>query len=72
MESDDAGKSRETFLKDFQKAAGNDKQNYIAAIQSLPAEVSSKGVKWLGSLVDDLCARASTAVPSLNLFKMQP
>ena len=70
-ESDKTKKSRESFLKDFRKATGDDKRNYIAAIQGLPAEVSSKGVRWLSSLVDDLCARAATTVPSLSLFKNQ-
>jgi len=71
VESDETKKSRESFLRDFQKAAGDDKRNYIAAIQGLPAEVSSKGVRWLSRMVDDLCARAATAVPSLNLFKVE-
>ncbi|MCX5833123.1 MAG: UDP-N-acetylglucosamine pyrophosphorylase [Deltaproteobacteria bacterium] len=71
VQSDATKKSREAFLKDFQKAAGNDRVNYIATIQGLPAKVSSKGVRWLSSLVDDLCARATTALPSMNLFKNQ-
>ncbi len=71
VQSDATKKSREAFLKDFQKAAGNDRVNYIATIQSLPAKVSSKGVRWLSNLVDDLCARAKTALPSMNLFKNQ-
>ena len=68
-ESDKTKKSRESFLEDFRKATGDNKGNYIAAIQGLPAEVSSKGVRWLNSLVDDLCAMAAAAVPSLSLFK---
>jgi bifunctional UDP-N-acetylglucosamine pyrophosphorylase/glucosamine-1-phosphate N-acetyltransferase len=69
--SDATERCREAFLKDFQKAAGNDRANYIATIQGLPAKVSSKGVRWLSSLVTDLCARAATALPSMNLFKNQ-
>jgi UDP-N-acetylglucosamine/UDP-N-acetylgalactosamine diphosphorylase len=71
VESDETKKFRESFLQAFQKATGNDKGNYIAAIQSLPAEVSSKGVRWLSSLVDGLCVTAAKAVPSLGLFKNQ-
>ena len=70
-ESDETKKSRERFLGDFRKAAGDPKGNYIAAIQSLPPEVASTGVRWLSSLVDDLCARAASVVPSLGLFKNQ-
>jgi len=65
---DETQRSREAFLDAFQRAAGRDRSNYIAAIQALPAEVSSQGVRWLGSLVDDLCAAAAEAVPSLELF----
>jgi hypothetical protein len=69
MQSDGTERSRDEFLKAFQKAAGNDRANYIAAIQSLPAEVSTRGVRWLGGLVDDLCARAAKLLPSLHLFR---
>ena len=62
-------RSRDEFLEAFQKAAGDDRSNYIAAIRGLPAEVSAKGVRWLGDLVDDLCRKAAAMLPSLNLFK---
>lgn len=71
VESDETKKSRESFLRAFRKATGDDKGNYIATIQNLPAEVSSKGVRWLSSLVDGLCITAAGAVPSLGLFKNQ-
>jgi bifunctional UDP-N-acetylglucosamine pyrophosphorylase / glucosamine-1-phosphate N-acetyltransferase len=61
--------SREAFLEAFNKAAGSEKANYIGTIQGLPEAVSSKGVCWMNSLVDVLCARVMSAVPSLNLFK---
>ena len=64
----DVERSRDEFLRAFQKAAGNDRANYITAIQSLPAEVAAKGVRWLDDLVDDLCKRAAALLPSLNLF----
>ena len=64
----DVERSRDEFLRAFQKVAGNDRANYITAIQSLPAEVAAKGVRWLDDLVDDLCKRAAALLPSLNLF----
>lgn len=62
-------RSRDTFLADFQRAVGRDRSNYIEAIQGLPEEVSSGGVRWLSGLVEDLCTAAAAAVPSLKLFK---
>ena len=69
LRSSEAEHSRDDFLEAFQKAAGDDRSNYIAAIRGLPAEVSAKGVRWLGDLVDDLCRKAAAILPSLNLFK---
>ena len=71
VKSGETEKCRESFLRDFQKATGGDRRNYIAAVQGLPSDVSSQGVRWLSLLVDEYCARAATAVPSLNLFKNQ-
>lgn len=64
-------KARELFLDAFQKTEGSSSSNYIAAIQGLPAEVSSRGVLWLSSLVDELCAQAGKAVPSLEILRDQ-
>lgn len=69
VQSDAMQSSRDAFFEDFQRVAGSDRTHYIETIQHLPPEVSSKGVEWLKSLVDDLCERTATAVPSLNLFK---
>lgn len=69
VQNDATQRSRDAFLGDFQKATVNDRANYIEAIRHLPPEVSSKGVEWLKSLVDDLCERTATAVPLLNLSK---
>jgi bifunctional UDP-N-acetylglucosamine pyrophosphorylase/glucosamine-1-phosphate N-acetyltransferase len=69
LQSDGTDRFRDEFLNAFRKAAGNDRANYIKAIQGLPAEISAKGVRWLDGLVNDLCARAATLLPSLNLFK---
>ncbi len=67
--SSEAERSRDDFLGAFQKAAGNDRTDYIEAIQGLPAEISAKGVRWLEGLVDDFCKKAAALLPSLNLFK---
>lgn len=69
VQNDATQRSRDAFLRDFQKATANDRAHYIETIRHLPPEVSSKGVEWLKSLVDDLCERTATAVPLLNLFK---
>jgi bifunctional UDP-N-acetylglucosamine pyrophosphorylase/glucosamine-1-phosphate N-acetyltransferase len=69
VQNDATQRSRDEFLGDFQKATANDRADYIEAIRHLPPEVSSKGVEWLKSLVDDLCERTATAAPLLNLFK---
>ena len=61
--------SREAFLADFHKAAGNDKANYVETIQGLPSAIAAKGVKWLSGMVDALCGKVKMAVPSLNIFK---
>ena len=61
--------SRDAFLEDFQRVAGNERTHYIETIRHLPPEVLSKGVEWLKSLVDALCEKTATAVPLLNLFK---
>lgn len=64
-----AKKLREEFLKDLEKAAGNNRTNYIETIQALPAETSLKGSLWLNNIVDELCEKVIKAAPSLNLFK---
>jgi bifunctional UDP-N-acetylglucosamine pyrophosphorylase/glucosamine-1-phosphate N-acetyltransferase len=62
-------KSREAFLADFEKAAGNGKTNYIETIQGLPAGISSKGVIWLNGIVYALSERIVQVLPALGLFK---
>lgn len=61
--------SREAFLDDFEKTVGSNRANYIETIQSLPAAISSKGVTWLGSIVDAMTAKVAQSVPALALFK---
>jgi UDP-N-acetylglucosamine/UDP-N-acetylgalactosamine diphosphorylase len=61
-------KMRENFLDGFDKAAGKSRANYLETIQNLSTEISSKGVAWLNSVVEDLCAKVAKVAPSLNLF----
>lgn len=56
------------FLTPFRAIVGEPATDYIATIQNLPPEVSAAGVQWLQRVVDDLCARAGSLVPSMNLF----
>jgi bifunctional UDP-N-acetylglucosamine pyrophosphorylase/glucosamine-1-phosphate N-acetyltransferase len=69
LQDDVTGKLYEAFQRDFEKVTGNERTNYIEVIQSLPADVASKGVSWLNSIVDTLCKKSSRTLPSLNLFK---
>jgi len=64
-ESPDVKKYRDAFLQGFAKAAGRSKDDYIETIQGLPAAVSVKGVKWLASLVDDICNKVRKVMPSV-------
>jgi len=61
-------KACELFLNAFNKAVGNDRSNYISAIQGLPATISSKGVIWLNGIVDALAERVAESLPSIGLF----
>lgn len=61
--------NRDAFLNSFEKAAGKEKADYIQTIQSLPAEISSKGVTWLTGIVNAHCNQIALIVPSLGLFK---
>ena len=63
-----AEKSRDDFLKDYDKAAGKTAAGYIAVIQALPPNVSAKGTKWLQEVVDIYCNKTKDIVPSLRLF----
>ena len=61
--------SREAFLGDFEKAVESNRTNYIETIQSLPAAISSKGVIWLGGIVDAMSTKVAQSIPALALFK---
>jgi len=57
-------KAREEFLNDFGKNAKDKSANYISTIQSLPAEVSGKGVTWLNGIMMAIAQKAAQALPS--------
>lgn len=59
----------EAFLEDFAKSAGNDKTDYIGAVQKLPGAVSAKGTAWLSGIVRALGDQAARALPLMGLFK---
>lgn len=42
--------------------------HYITSVQRAPAEVTAAGTRWLQQIVDDLCARAGSLVPSMRMF----
>jgi UDP-N-acetylglucosamine/UDP-N-acetylgalactosamine diphosphorylase len=66
--SDMIGKSRDDFLSSFDKTSRGSKENYIAAIKDLPADVSEKGVEWLQQIVDAFCRKTQIIMPSLAMF----
>jgi bifunctional UDP-N-acetylglucosamine pyrophosphorylase / glucosamine-1-phosphate N-acetyltransferase len=59
-------KSKEVFLRDFERSREKDRRPYIETIQKLPPEISAKGVRWLQSIVDYYCQRISTVIPSFK------
>jgi len=61
-------RSHDAFIRAFQKITEHDR-SYIETIQNLPADVASKGSRWLDSMVGTLCEHASRAMPSLSLFR---
>lgn len=61
-------KSRDDFLGAYEKVACITKNDYTAAIQSLPLEVSAKGTKWLQKIIDLYCEKTGEILPRLKLF----
>lgn len=61
--------ARESFLKAFDKAAGNERTNYIGTIQGLPGAASSQGVAWLNEIVSAFAQRMKKALPLMAVFK---
>lgn len=60
---------RDGFLTALHKHERENDSNYIDFVKGLPSDISSQGVKWLQTIVDDLCSKASPLMPSLTLFK---
>jgi len=70
----DAGKTageekRDTFLNTLVKHKGEQGDNYLEVIQSLPPPVSAGGTQWLDAIVNLICEEAGNILPSLNMFK---
>ncbi|MFY9398283.1 MAG: UDP-N-acetylglucosamine pyrophosphorylase [Desulfomonilia bacterium] len=59
---------RGAFLEGLHRARQESGKGYVEVIQALPAEVSSKGTKWLECAVASLCMKASEAVPGLEVY----
>jgi len=60
--------SGDAFLTAFRAAVGEQPRDYVSTVQQLPAEISAAGVRWLQSIVDDLCTRAAALVPATRAF----
>lgn len=58
----------ESFLEALETQKKDQDLDYIAFIQGLPEAVSTKGTKWLQTIVDDRCQRAVDLLPAMNLF----
>jgi bifunctional UDP-N-acetylglucosamine pyrophosphorylase / glucosamine-1-phosphate N-acetyltransferase len=58
---------RDEFVAGFTVLQKNG-TGYLETIQALPADISSRGVKWLKRIVDLYGERVSRAMPSLHLF----
>jgi bifunctional UDP-N-acetylglucosamine pyrophosphorylase / glucosamine-1-phosphate N-acetyltransferase len=59
---------RDAFLDAYEKLAGVTKNDYTAAIQSLPSDISAKGTLWLQKMVDVYCEKTGEILPRLRLF----
>lgn len=56
------------FHEAFRAFARQSPAGYVGTVQALPPEVSRSGVRWLQEIVDHLCGRAASLVPSSGLF----
>jgi len=61
-------KSRDDFLSASEKIRSENGANYLTAIRSFPPLISAKGVAWLQRIVDAVCDKAQSIVPSLDMF----
>lgn len=62
-------KFRAAFLRDFKKAEGHGRVNYISFIRSMPEAVSSKGVIWLNGIINAIDEKIAQILPSWKLFR---
>jgi bifunctional UDP-N-acetylglucosamine pyrophosphorylase / glucosamine-1-phosphate N-acetyltransferase len=62
-------RDKEVFLRCLGQSKGNDAMPYIEAIRKLPPDISTKGIKWLQSIVDYYCQRISRVLSSMGLFR---
>ncbi len=61
--------NQEVFLQYFVQSGRNGAMPYIESIRQLPPDISTKGVKWLQSIVDYYCQRISRVLSSTGLFR---
>ncbi|MEN6375752.1 MAG: UDP-N-acetylglucosamine pyrophosphorylase [Smithella sp.] len=62
-------RNQEVFLECFLQSGRNGAMPYIESIHQLPPDISTKGVKWLQSIVDYYCQRISRVLSSTGLFR---
>jgi len=60
--------ARDRFLAGFQASTGGNTQDYIKAIQGLPAAVAQGGTAWLQGIIDIVCKGASSMLTALDMF----
>ena len=60
-------KYRGAFLEGLHGTRQESGKGYVEVIQALPAGISSKGTRWLESVVASLCRKASEAVPGIEV-----
>ncbi len=52
----------------LEEAVRRSNADYVTAIRALPPEAREAGEHWLQQTVDDLCRRAGSLLPSMDLF----
>jgi bifunctional UDP-N-acetylglucosamine pyrophosphorylase / glucosamine-1-phosphate N-acetyltransferase len=66
---DESLELQDRFLTRLDRHKKGNEKDYIEFIKGLTAEVSGVGVKWLESIIRELCSKAGNYMPSLHLFK---
>lgn len=67
--ADTGNHHRDPFLEALEIQKKNQEAKYISVIQSLPEAVSREGTEWLETIVQDLCMKAASFLPAMNLFR---